>query len=158
MPIGQFLLIRKGNQIGALRITRITPDAQKPQPQNDWLGTVAYESYFTDGKHPLATSPQKISSELHFDGWTGLGHYRWQSGRTDAHVGPWKFLFFDSDGMFMTAVNFWHGTDEDSGLQFAATSATNITGADPNDSRLHWFRFDPNLDVPCPVPTPPTHN
>ncbi len=57
MPINQFLLIRKGNEIGALRITRITPNAQKPQPPADWLGSVVYESYFSDGKHPLATAP-----------------------------------------------------------------------------------------------------
>ncbi len=158
MLINQFLLIRKGNEIGALRITRITPNAQKPQPPADWLGSVVYESYFSDGKHPLATAPQKTSSELHFGPWKGFGfHYSWRSGNQYAHVGPWKFLFFVPDGM-LTVVDFWHGIDDDSGLEFAATSATSITATNPNDSRLHWFRYDNNLDVPCPVPTTPTQS
>lgn len=156
MPLGQFLLARKGNQIGALRITRITPDTQTQPSGSEWLGTVAYESYFTDGKQSLATAPHRTASELHFGRMKGFGfHYSWQSGNQYAHVGPWQFLFYSPDGMFTTIVDFWHGTDEDSGLEFAATSTTSIATVDPNDPRLHWFRYDNNREIPCPVSTPP---
>jgi hypothetical protein len=57
--------------------------------------------------------------------------------------------------MFMTAVNFWHGINDDSGLEFAPTSETNINELNASDPRLRWFHYDKNADMPCPISVPP---
>jgi hypothetical protein len=156
LPIGKFLLIRKGNQVGALRLTRITRDTTTKPRAGEWLGTVAYESYFAEGSRPLNdSSATKTSEKLKFGRIKGFGfHYSFQSGNMTARVGPWKFLFFDEDGMFMTAYDRWNGIDHDSGLEFAPTGSTDLASANPQDPRLHWYRQDPNTDIPCPVPVP----
>jgi hypothetical protein len=92
---------------------------------------------------------------LHFGRIKGFGfHYSWQSGNLVAAVGPWKFSFFGPDGMFMTAVNVWHGINDDSGLEFAPTSETNITNLNASDPKLRWFHYDKNADMSCPIPVP----
>ena len=163
LPVGKFLLIRKGNQVGALRLTRITTDTKTKPRVAEWLGTVAYESYFADGGRPLNDSSAiKTSDELRFGRFKGFGfHSSWQSGQMTARVGPWKFLFFNEDGMYMTTVDFWNGVNHDSGLEFAPTGATDLDSVNPQDPRLHWYRRDPNwytrdpnTDIPCPVPVP----
>jgi hypothetical protein len=156
LPVGKFLLIRNGNQVGALRLTRITTDTKTKPRANEWLGTVAYESYFVDGSRPLNDSSAiKISDELRFGRIKGFGfHYSRQSGNMTARVGPWKFLFFGEDGMFMTTDDHWNGINHNSGLEFAPTGATDLGFANPQDPRLHWYRHDPNTDIPCPVPVP----
>jgi hypothetical protein len=154
LPLGKFLLIRRGNQVGALRLTRITPDTNTKPRAREWLGTVAYESYFADeGQAFSNSSVVKTSDELRFGRIKGFGfHYSWQSGDMTARVGPWKFLFFDEDGMYMTTYDRWNGIEHDSGLEFAPTGATELAHINPKDTRLHWYRRDPNTDIPCPIP------
>jgi len=156
LPVGKFLLIRKGNQVGALRLTRIIRDTQTKPRANEWLGIVAYESYFVDERRPLNDSSAiKTSDELRFRRIKGFGfHYSWQSGNMTARVGPWKFLFFDEDGMYMTTIDRWNGINHDSGIEFAPTGATELASVNPRDPRLHWYKRDPNTDIPCPVPVP----
>jgi len=156
LPLGKFLLIRRGNQVGALRLTRITPDTNTKPSASEWLGTIAYESYFADGGHTFSdSSVVKTSDELRFGRIKGFGfHYSWQSGKMTAHVGPWMFIFFDQDGMFMTSYDRWNGVEHDSGLEFAPTGATELADINPKDPRLHWYKRDPNTDIPCPVPAP----
>ena len=107
LPVGKFLLIRKGNQFGALCITRITPDKQSKPTAGEWLGTVAYESYFiskSSNSFSQSANGRRLG-ELKFGRIRGFGfHYSWQSGNQEAIVGPWKIPFFAQDGMFMTAV------------------------------------------------------
>jgi hypothetical protein len=156
LPVGKFLLIRKGNEVGALRLTRISQDTKTKPRAREWLGTVAYESYFADTGNLLGNSSVvKVSDELRFGRIKGFGfHYSWQSGNMTARVGLWKFLFFDEDGMFMTTIDRWHGADYDSGLEFAPTGVTELAHINPQDPRLHWYRRDPNTDIPCPVLAP----
>jgi hypothetical protein len=152
LPIGYFLLIRKGTQVGALRILKITPNHQIESRANEWIGTVDYESYFGDSANSALAKGKKVSSTLHFGQMKGFGfHYSWQSGNREAVVGPWRFLFFNQDGMFTTSVDFWHGVNDDSGHQFAATNAAEVNQIKPNDSTLQWFSYDQNRDIPCPV-------
>jgi len=152
LPIGYFLLIKKDDQVGALRILKITPDYHAQPRAGEWIGTVDYESYFSGSpKTPLAKG-KKVSGTLHFGRIKGFGfHYSWQSGNEEAIVGPWKFRFFDQDGMFMTSVNFWDGINHDSGLQFAGTRARTVDRIVPSDPGLRWFGLDNNREIPCPV-------
>jgi len=152
------LLIRKGDQLGALRLNQITPDAVTQPRAGEWLGDVSYESYYISGTQFALNSPssKKHVATLHFGRIKGFGfHYSWQSGNLVALVGPWKFSFFGPDGMFMTTVSFWNGINEDSGLEFAPTSETNIAKLNASDPRLHWFHYDNNADMSCPIPVPP---
>jgi hypothetical protein len=154
LPIGRFLLIRKGDQFGALRITQIRPETQSKPTAGEWLGSVEYESYFIvkpfDSFSNVAN--RKHSGELRFGRMKGFGfHYSWQSGNQEAVVGPWKFRFFNQDGMFMTAVDFWNGVDHDSGLEFAPTDITEANRLNPRERELHWYTYDANRDIPCPV-------
>jgi len=161
LPLGKFLLIRKGDQVGALRITQITPDTQSKPRAGEWLGSVAYESYFIS--KPSDSFSQSANSkhlgELKFGRMRGFGfHYSWQSGDLKAIVGPWKFLFFAQDGMFMTAVDFWNGAIHDSGLEFAPTNITEVDLLDPRERELHWYPYDENRDIQCPVEAFSKHN
>ena len=159
LPLGKFLVIRKGDQIGALRLTKITNDTTTKPKAREWIGNIDYESYFSKGLgSPLATAAVHRGT-MHFGRIRGFGfHYSWQSGNTEAIVGPWKFAFFDQDGMFMTTVDFWHGINNDSGLEFAPTAATRIAQIDPKATDLQWFGYDVNRDIPCPMRLPaPAH-
>jgi len=161
LPLGKFLLIRKGDQVGALRIIQITPDTQSKPRAGEWLGSVEYESYFilkpSDSFSQLAN--RKHLRELRFGRIKGLGfHYSWQSGNQEAVVGPWKFLFFAQDGMFMTAMDFWNRANHDSGLEFAPTNITEVDLLDPRERELHWYPYDENRDIQCPVEAFSKHN
>jgi hypothetical protein len=158
LPLERFLLIRKGDQLGALRLIKITPDVTTHPRAGEWLGDVSYESYYVSGTQPALNGPlaTRHVATLHFGRMKGFGfHYSWQSGNLAAAVGPWKFSFFSPNGMFMTAVNFWNGINNDSGLEFAPTSETNIAKLDARDPRLRWFHSDKNADMPCPISVPP---
>ncbi len=147
--------MRRKNEIAALRITRITPDTQTTPRGSEWVGTIAYESYYTDGTGTLSNSRRK-AAELQLGRYKGVGfHYSWQSGKHDAQVGPWKFAFFPPNSMHMTAVNFWNGVNHDSGIEFAATDAIDIANVNATDPRLIWFRYDNNRDIPCPTEVNP---
>ena len=156
LPLEKFLLIRKGNKLGALRLTQINEDRSASPQAHEWLGTVRYESYFAnDGKQFIGPSIKKTSAEMRFGRMKGVGfHYSWQSGKMTAQVGPWKFVFFSQDGMFMTAYDRWHGVEHDSGLEFAPTNATGFGQINPQDPRLHWYKRNPDTDIPCPVTCP----
>jgi hypothetical protein len=154
LPVGKFLLIRKGNQFGALRITRIVPDKHSKPTENEWLGSVEYESYFiSKSSNSFSRSANgRHLGELLFGPIRGFGfHYSSQSGNQEAVVGPWKLRFFDQDGMFMTAADFWNGIDDDFGLQFAPTNFTQVNQLDPGENKLHWYGYDRDRDIPCPV-------
>ena len=47
--------------------------------------------------------------------------------------------------------NFWNGVDDDFGLQFAPTNITQVNQLDPGEDKLHWYAYDNNRDIPCPV-------
>jgi hypothetical protein len=154
LPLNKFLLIRKGDLLGALRITRISPDTHTKPKAGEWLGTVAYESYFiSKSSESFSLSANgKHQGELIFGRIRGFGfHYSWRSGDQEAIVGPWKFRFFDQDGMFMTVASFWNGADHDFGMQFAPTNITDVSQLDPTASGLHWYSYDKDRDIPCPV-------
>lgn len=157
LPIGKFLLIRKGDQLGALKITAITPGDQAQARGSEWIGTVSYESLFIDRHGSLASNAAiHRTSTLTFGRMKGFGfHYSYQSGNYKSIVGPWKIPFFYPDGFYMTSTDFWNGVNHDSGLEFAATNATQVSQLNPNEPRLVWYRYDNNRDIPCPVSAPP---
>lgn len=141
MPIGAFLLVRKGFQIGAIRVTSIDSAA------TEWFGKFTYESFFQpDGSGSfVAKNVDRRTGELNVQRPKGPGRgiYIYQPGPYKAQVGKWIFPFWSPTLMAMSDISFWSGVG-DRGYEFAPTSACNLSEIDVQDKRLKWFRFDRN--------------
>ena len=72
IPVGAFLLVRKNNQLGAIRITGIDPAA------TEWLGKSTYESYFQPDASGslLAANVVHITDHLDIQELKGPGRAR----------------------------------------------------------------------------------
>jgi hypothetical protein len=144
MPIGAFLLIRKGGQIGAIRLISIDPTAT----QN--YGKSSYESYFpADASGSFHAALTRQTGELDVRPLKGPGRDLWiyQPGPHRARIGKWSFSFVTPDMIWMAPYH--HGPSND--YEFAPTSACDLSQVDANDKRLHWFRYDPNASVVLPL-------
>jgi hypothetical protein len=140
VPKGVFLLIRKGQQIGAIRFTSIELGSTVG------TGNASYESYFqADGSGSFRYSNvRKQTGENNLKPLKGIGRLAFQPGQDRIRVGDWSFLS-SSPG----AVSMWpyRGSQKDYGYEFAPTSAQSVEEIDTSDKRLRWFRFDPNSRV-----------
>jgi hypothetical protein len=148
MPIGVFLLVRKGNQVGAIRLTGIDPSATK------WIGKSTYESFFQPDRSGLLVAKNVVrkTGELNVQALKGPGRgiYMYQPGVITARIGKWKFSFGGPSMMVMSDTWFWTG-DGDHGYEFAPTSACDLSAVDAHDKRLKWFRYDRNASVTLPL-------
>jgi hypothetical protein len=77
--------------------------------------------------------------------------YLYGSGHHEARIGRWKFNFANPALLPMTDLKFWSGEMKDHGLEFAPTSACDLTEIDIHDSRLRWYRYDQNAHITLPV-------
>jgi hypothetical protein len=141
MPVGAFLLIRKGGQIGAVRLVNID-SAERTD-----YGTSAYESYFSaNSSGPLAgQTAVRHSGQLDIRPLKGPGRDLWiyKTGAYRALVGNWVFDFTTPDTIWMLPEH--HNSDH--GYEFAPTSACDLSQIDANDKGLRWFHYDPNASV-----------
>lgn len=148
MPVGAFLLVRKGAQIGTIRIISIDP------PDTRYIGKTAYESFFqADGSGSFsAKNVVRRTAELSIQPSKGPGRgiYIYRPGMYKAQIGQWTFPFNTSTVMAMSDASFWTGVG-DHGYEFAPTSACNLSDVDVHDKRLQWFRFDRNASVILPL-------
>jgi hypothetical protein len=144
VPKGVFLLICKGQQIGAIRFTSIE--------QGDTVGTgkASYESYFqADGSGSFRSSNvRKRTGENNLKPLKGIGRLAFQTGQDKIRVGDWSFLS-SSPG----TISMWpyRGSQKDYGYEFAPTSAQSVGEIDISDKHLQWFRFDPNSRITLEV-------
>jgi hypothetical protein len=144
VPKGFFLLIRKGQQIGAIRFTSIE--------KGDTVGTgkARYESYFqSDGSGSFRSSNvRKQTGENNLKPLKGIGRLAFQTGQDKIRVGDWSFLS-SSPG----TISMWpyRGSQKDYGYEFAPTSAQSVEEIDTSDKRLQWFRFDPDSRITLQV-------
>jgi hypothetical protein len=143
MPEKFFLLIRKGNLVGAVRLTQIKQD-------NDGEGQSTYESYFQgDGsgsftganvlKHSGVITSKPVRSITHTLSWKPGQHKLW--------VGNWWFGCMTPTLIPMAS----HYSNKDEGFEFAPTSASEISEVDAADKRLRWFRYESDNRVKVPV-------
>jgi hypothetical protein len=134
MPIGAFLLVRKGSEVGAIRLTGLEPLSA------DRFGKSTYESFHADssgsfrGKHANTgevnlTAPSKKGPVI-------VDHTQYR-----VWIGKWAFAFSSPIVMGMTE------NGEDQGYEFAPTSACNVAEIDAHDKRLRWFRFDRDTKI-----------
>jgi hypothetical protein len=143
MPDNFFVLVRKGGELGAFRLTGI-------QQGEDGLGTAKYESFLqADGSSSFRKSNViKREGEIEIKPMTGILHsLTWQPGQNKLWVGKWWFGCFSPSLVNMSS----HFSEQDDGYEFAPTSAQNVSEIDSSDKRLKWFRFDPNNRVSVPI-------
>jgi hypothetical protein len=144
LPLGRFLLVRKNGHIGAIRITSISPDKSVQPRGSEWVGKVAYESYYDLNSGSFIQTVH--TGQLEFGCLKGVGfHYSWQPGNNKALIGPWKFGFMNPLEMFMGKYM------EDSGFEFAPTASCDITAIPIHDDHLRWFHYDRDTQNKLPV-------
>jgi hypothetical protein len=148
LPVGYFLLVRNGDKVGAIRVTSVTQDMNTQPKVGEWIGKFTYESYYREGKAVVfeGQSTVRRTGELEFRRMKGIGfHSSHQPGNHLSRIGPWKFLFSADQWVFMSNYNAWNGV-ADRGFEVAPTSACDVSQIDVYDSRLKWYRINPNRE------------
>jgi len=147
MPVGAFLLVRNGSQLGAIRLTNLTPGP------NEAEGRANYESFFL----PDRTTSFSGSGVDHKTGDIYLGEtvgvhavFVYTKGHNEVLIGKWRFYFAYPNLMKMSRVSLWKG-QHDEGFEFAPTSACEVSEIDATDKRLRWFRWDKTTQVTLPL-------
>ena len=147
MPVGAFLLVRKGTQLGVIRLTSLTPGANRAEGRSN------YESFFLPNQVTSVTE----SGVAHKTGDVYIGEtvgvhavFVHTKGHSQAFIGPWKFYFSYPDLIPMSRGSFWKGY-HDEGFEFAPTSACQVSEIDATDKRLRWFRWDKTTQVNLPL-------
>jgi hypothetical protein len=148
LPIGAFLLVRKGARIGAIRLTGIDPAATQETGKSTWESLVEPDR---SGSF-VAKGVVRQTGELNIQPLQGPGRliYIHQPGVIDARVGKWKFSFDAPSLMTMSDTSFWTGTG-DHGFEFAPTAACDASEINIRDEHLRWFRYDRNADTALPL-------
>jgi hypothetical protein len=139
MPVGVFVLVRKGRETGAFRLTQL-------EKNSDGLGKSTYESYFQGDGTSSFTSSTVVNrtGEVDIKPMTGISHsLTWQPGPDKLWIGKWWFGCLSPNLVNMTL----HFSENDEGFWFAPTSAHDVKEIDASDARLRWFRFDTNASV-----------
>lgn len=137
MPLGLFVLVRKGNQYGAIRFTDAAP-GKKPG-----TGRSHYESLYWEGQAgPLPTATAKRrSGELSEVAPVGLHPWAIDPSHAKLRVGPFAFRYFYPSGIYM----FPYGkAGRDYGFEFAPTAISDPAHLDPSNPKLRWFKYDIN--------------
>lgn len=151
MPVGAFLLVRKGSQLGAIRLTSLTPGANQAEGRSN------YESVFL----PNNATSFSGSGVDHKTGDIYIGEtvgvhavFVYTKGHNQVLIGTRKFYFGYPNSMSMSHVSFWKGL-HDEGFEFAPTSACQVSEIDATDKLLRWFRWDKTTQVMLPLASLP---
>lgn len=147
MPVGAFLLVRNGSQLGAIRLTSLTPGPNRAEGRSN------YESFsLPDKSRSFTVSGVKQQAGDIYIGETVGVHavFVYTKGHSQVLIGSWKFYFSYPDLMNMSRASFWKG-HHDEGFEFAPTSACQLSEIDASDKRLRWFRWDKTTQVTLPL-------
>ena len=135
IPNGRFLLIRRDGHIGAIRILSSHHDDAPPPRFSEWIGTVVYESFYSEDPTLLHSASQRLG-QITFGRIKGVGfHYSWQSRTGKTVVGPWHLRI---DGPHEIMIGKYV---DDKRYEFAATSACSLATIPPVNE-LQWFHYD----------------
>jgi hypothetical protein len=138
MPIGPFLLIRKKNEICALKFTKFWNEKKGEEIERN----AAYISYYqNDGSanFPNGKVTEGQASSLPWRVFTRL--FMWKPGTTYVECGPLKFAWEYYGFVCVCGKN---GRPGDYGFEFAPTPWENINDVNVSDKRIKWYRYDEN--------------
>ena len=147
MPVGAFLLVRNGTQLGAIRLTSLTPGPNRAEGRSN------YESFSLPDKSTSFTgnSVDHQTGDIYIGETVGVhAVFVHTKGHNQVLIGKWKFYFSFPDLINMSNVSFWKGR-HDEGFEFAPTSACQLWEIDATDKRLRWFRWDKTTQVTLPL-------
>ncbi len=143
VPVGAFLLVRNGSQLGAIRLTSLTPGANQAE------GGSNYESFFLPDKATsfTASGVSHQTGDIYIGETVGVhAVFVHTKGHNKAKIGTWEFWFSFPNTLDMSPPSFWRG-QHDGGFEFAPTSACQVSEIDATDKRLRWFRWDKTTQV-----------
>jgi len=146
LPIGAFLLIRNGSQMGAFRLVSIDPAPPK-------YDKARYESILLPDKSTSFSGKGVVShaGEISFGPTWGLhAVYTHTPGDNRAHIGRWTLRFAYPWVLEMSPKSLWKA-EHDAGFEFAPTSACQLSEIDATDKRLRWFRWDKTTQINLPL-------
>ncbi|NWJ42078.1 MAG: hypothetical protein HXX12_14035 [Geothrix sp.] len=145
VPEGVILLIKKGDQFGALRFSAVKPDQEK-----GW-GSAQFESAFQgDGSGSFSRSNILVGKgKVHAKSLVGIGRVSFQVGHTTLKIGPYKFYY-----SFPNWVDMWPAGElaDDYGFEFSLVQAKEFSAIDVTAPSLKWYRFDQNRRIEINVP------
>jgi hypothetical protein len=147
MPVGAFLLVRNGSQLGAIRLTSLTPGAKQAEGRSN------YESFFLPDKATsfTANGVSHQTGDIYIGETVGVhAVFVHTKGHNKAKLGTWEFWFSFPDTLDMSPPSAWKGA-HDGGFEFAPTSACQVSEIDATDKRLRWFRWDRTTQVALPL-------
>ena len=147
MPVGAFLLVRNGSQLGAIRLASLTPGPNRAEGRSD------YESFSLPDKSTsfIGKGVNHKTGHIYIGETVGVhAVFVYTKGHSRAVIGKWKFSFSFPDLIDMSNVSFWKGR-HDEGFEFAPTSACQLSEIDASDKRLRWFRWDKITQVTLPL-------
>ncbi|HEX5282779.1 MAG TPA: hypothetical protein VFW30_01575 [Bryocella sp.] len=141
LPEGYFVLVRKGNEVGAFRLQHVSQ-------KQDGTGTSMYESFILEKERPrnISLTNQK-SGVIEIKQVRGIHPFTWQPGNNEIHVGAWKFGCLTPSLVNMSS----HFSESDDGFEFAPTAAQTPTDIKPFDQNLRWVHFDNESRVTIPI-------
>lgn len=153
MPIGTFLVMRRGKDSCALRFTKAHRGEDKGK-QNFWTSGeeslyAEYDWFYQANGLPRFTIPDTNSGHgnLVKKPLYGLGRLAFQTGNIQVDCGSFRPSWY-----YPTSVTFFEKTKlADYGIEIAPTQWTNISDVDLMDSRLVWYRYDERrkvIDIP----------
>jgi hypothetical protein len=147
LPVGAFLLVRNGSQMGAIRLTSLTPGPNRAEGRSN------YESFSLPDKSTsfTANSVDHQTGDIYIGETVGVhAVFVYTKGHNQVLIGKWKFYFSYPDLINMANVSFWKGR-HDQGFEFAPTSACQLSEIDVTDKRLRWFRWEKTTQVTLPL-------
>jgi len=147
LPVGAFLLIRNGSQLGAIRLTSLDPAVTMSE------GRSKYEWFFLPEKSTSFTAPgvERQIGEIYIGPTTGVHPIYVHTERNNVvRVGKWRFRFAYPSVLEMSLGSSWKA-EHDEGFEFAPTSACQQSEIDATDKRLRWFRWDKTTQVTLPL-------
>ncbi len=147
MPIGAFLLVRHGSQLGAIRLTSLTPGPNQAEGRSN------YESYSLPDKSTSFTAQgvEHQVGEIYIGPTTGVHPFYAHTERNNlVRVGKWRLRFAYPSVLEMSLGSSWKA-EHDEGFEFAPTSACQLSEIDATDKRLRWFRWDKTTQVTLPI-------
>lgn len=145
-PAGNFLLVRKNQELCAIRFTRIWRGNDAGESSAFRSGDESFRARYdwysgrNDSNHwvinpPLASGGSEVSQGRLF----GLGRLAFGGGNIHIKCGL-LILKWSAPAH----VYFYHALAQDEGIEIALTTWTKFEDVDPNDQRLQWLRFDTN--------------
>lgn len=147
-PIGRWALLRKGENLCAVRFTafhRAHPDDKSVKDYQesffadyDWI-------YQGDGSGELSKPNVKYG---HSQADKKPNIWRFPRGKNFIECGPMKATWWYPNGIALIARDFHpEKANHSNDIEIALTGWKDVTNVNAKDSRLIWYRYDPVRDI-----------